>query len=44
MVVDRACVYIVHYTGLVVICYKPDGSMIAIYKHRRGELMFRECV
>ena len=36
MVVYKERVYVVHYTGLVVYCYNPDGSLIEKYKHKGG--------
>ena len=36
MVVYRTRVYVVHYTGLVVYCYSPDGSLSEKYEHESG--------
>ena len=36
MVVYRSRVYAVHYTGLVVYCYNPDGSLSEKYEHKGG--------
>ena len=37
MVVYTARVYVVHYTGLVVYCYSPDGSLTEKYEHKGGK-------
>ena len=36
MVVYRQKVYVVHYRGLVVYCYTPDGLLSHRYKHKGG--------
>ena len=36
MVVYRQKVYVVHYRGLVVYCYTPDGLLSHRYKHKCG--------
>ena len=43
MVVYQERVYVVHYRGLVVYCYNPDGSLSMNIKVEQ-KLMLRECV
>ena len=37
MVVYYQRVYVVHYKGLIVYCYTPDGSLSHKYEHKGGE-------